>query len=178
MLSIGVSLLVRLWVEMLRKIVREETAGSASLWGCELKYAAEKSGGVEDLVSLLVRLWVEIALPASWETICRVSLLVRLWVEMTRSYSQHTSCSSASLWGCELKCGTLANSIQTIIVSLLVRLWVEIKNRLTTDNLYVVSLLVRLWVEILDVIHEEMTRVGQPPCEAVSWNRREQWEAD
>ena len=77
----GVSLLVRLWVEM------PERAPSAPL----------------KKVSLLVRLWVEILwiflvpVPAS------VSLLVRLWVEMSQLHYDNPFVESASLWGCELK---------------------------------------------------------------------------
>ena len=56
--------------------------------------------------------------------------------------------SSASLWGCELKCFEFLFSLGEIPVSLLVRLWVEIHQRSGSGK----------------------AQQGQPPCEAVSWN--------
>ena len=166
-----VSLLVRLWVEIL---------------------ILEVLSTMLD-VSLLVRLWVEIWLSenryphihsqppceaVSWNTnIARsaswgvrqppceavswnayqndlqsqnkkVSLLVRLWVEISMK-------DIASL---------------LIIVSLLVRLWVEIIVKVIGNYLALVSLLVRLWVEIPMCVDDYIREECQPPCEAVSWN--------
>ena len=55
---------------------------------------------------------------------------------------------SASLWGCELK----------------FKIFIP---RLSVSR---VSLLVRLWVEIMRISDTGVTSIGQPPCEAVSWN--------
>ena len=108
-----VSLLVRLWVEIFidssflgrvscqppceavswNNDIRQAggwTAGSASLWGCELKYT--------DLITSDIRL------------------------------------KSASLWGCELKCGGKSLLHSMFPVSLLVRLWVEMQSTLTQSQ--------------------------------------------
>ena len=102
---ISVSLLVRLWVEMLpTQISVTNDSPSASSWGCELKYKRNWIYFRWDIVSLLVRLWVEIQSQpgrgvhetsqppreaVSWNvpaaavrTVMQVSLLVRLWVEI------------------------------------------------------------------------------------------------
>ena len=102
--SVFVSLLVRLWVEI--------------VFVLRMAYVA--------FVSLLVRLWVEISLCPLASRIRSVSLLVRLWVEISSlwvfrllsdrqppceavswnasSPRGELSCGlSASLWGCELK---------------------------------------------------------------------------
>ena len=120
---------------------------SASLWGCELKCrTGEKS-------------------------------LERLW--------------SASLWGCELKwdyifscvfwqgqppCEAVSwNWIQVMcwhafLVSLLVRLWVEMS---ISFNLMSILLSASLWGCELKCKEEALESIdaGQPPCEAVSWNK-------
>ena len=124
-MSYLVSLLVRLWVEIIVSFIPSKT----------------------DTVSLLVRLWVEITgnnrndgmfgqppcEAVSWNNAIKskisktwVSLLVRLWVEMAwwKPFRKHN------------------------YVSLLVRLWVEIFNTLIRFQCSFVSLLVRLWVEI------------------------------
>ena len=100
--------------------------------------------------------------------------------------------SSASLWGCELKCFEFLFSLGEIPVSLLVRLWVEIHQRSGSGkaqqgqppceavswNIMAcacfvgdrVSLLVRLWVEMPVLLSLLLPPCSQPPCEAVSWN--------
>ena len=95
-----------------------------------------------------MRLWVEIEVISSKSTRFDVSLLVRLWVEMNCSGSGAYLDSSASLWGCELKCGSYAIGLCGLPVSLLVRLWVEIPYWSGWNDNVLVSLLVRLWVEI------------------------------
>ena len=121
-----VSLLVRLWVEMLSRRQMNGSRPSASLWGCELKFSCWLLLLIRHTVSLLVRLWVEISLCPLASRIRSVSLLVRLWVEISSlwvfrllsdrqppceavswnasSPRGELSCGlSASLWGCELK---------------------------------------------------------------------------
>ena len=143
---------------------------SASLWGCELKSYHFSQHTTDRPVSLLVRLWVEIPSVVSkrrrysvsllvrlWVEIrifvhrfsqILVSLLVRLWVEMMHRTLKSVSMMSASLWGCELKCGSYAIGLCGLPVSLLVRLWVEIQLSSKHLKFAWVSLLVRLWVEI------------------------------
>ena len=99
-----VSLFVRLWVEIMAYSVRSSLS----------------------IVSLFVRLWVEIILPhyshwsdyrqplreaVSWNKNVLsnpqhgcVSLFVRLWVEILHRLRQVQVRTSASSWGCELKC--------------------------------------------------------------------------
>ena len=55
-----VSLLVRLWVEILTSFFCFSLLLSASLWGCELKFTSWFLLWIWYTVSLLVRLWVEI----------------------------------------------------------------------------------------------------------------------
>ena len=101
--------------------------------------------------------------------------------------------SSASLWGCELKC-IMAKIWRNSVVS--ASLWgCELKYRslqqqrtwkesaslwgceLKCGSYAIglcglpVSLLVRLWVEIHLRRHNLLWFCCQPPCEAVSWNR-------
>ena len=143
---------------------------SASLWGCELKYAwwtIEKS---VDNVSLLVRLWVEMKKIVELLQEKRVSLLVRLWVEICCVYNNHPH----------------------KVVSLLVRLWVEIKlielrlliasrqppceavswNYWNSTRCFNILPSASLWGCELkyncSVVN--LLLISQPPCEAVSWN--------
>ena len=77
-----VSLFVRLWVEMTIRIPFPVLSNrSASSWGCELKYIC------------LIHI--------SWTV--PVSLFVRLWVEINMPQYIHDGSQSASSWGCELK---------------------------------------------------------------------------
>ena len=123
-----VSLLVRLWVEMLSRRQMNGSRPSASLWGCELKYHPYEFFVSFRIVSLLVRLWVEMLQCLS---IFRGS--DRQPPCEAVSWNAHISTSyariplSASLWGCELKCKLSSRGIIVRFVSLLVRLWVEIK---------------------------------------------------
>ena len=124
--KIAVSLLVRLWVEILILRTMCWTDSSASLWGCELKcirvkefWQNRKSQPPCEAVS-----WNIYSVAIVF--ILAVSLLVRLWVEMFLNSSL----------------------VFHNVVSLLVRLWVEINEVKQNEKLVDVSLLVRLWVEI------------------------------
>ncbi len=59
-----------------------EKVGSASSWGCELKFIHAVYDVPGKAVSLFVRLWVEIVRILSTSELMAVSLFVRLWVEM------------------------------------------------------------------------------------------------
>ena len=168
--TIFVSLLVRLWVEILLILSKYDGQLSASLWGCELKWTAHHSEGYplksaslwgcelkyETIADSFVQelsasLWgcelkcTEIGIPSARSD---VSLLVRLWVEMfwTVCYLQHHSVSLLVRLWVEITVDYL--SPLSAVVSLLVRLWVEILRGATKMELDKVSLLVRLWVEI------------------------------
>ena len=165
-----VSLLVRLWVEIIRS-------------PCQF---------VPLFVSLLVRLWVEISISYSSLLLCAVSLLVRLWVEIPLSIRKTSVSSSASLWGCELKytrscpdrfligqppCEAVSwNSLWSgycYCADRSASLWgCELKScyYLIEAAKEMVSLLVRLWVEILLHFFQDLPGHCQPTCEAVSWN--------
>ena len=132
----------------LDKLHNQTGTKSASLWGCELKYRC-------------LGYWLELI---------TVSLLVRLWVEILSLPCAPIVWPSASLWGCELKYERYYNSITGKKVSLLVRLWVEIHLKV----LYmVIQLSASLWgcelKYILGCVAGYVI-IGQPPCEAVSWN--------
>ena len=124
--TIFVSLLVRLWVEILLILSKYDGQLSASLWGCELKWTAHHSEGYP-LKS--ASLW---GCELKYETIAD-------------SFVQELS---ASLWGCELKCTEIGIPSARSDVSLLVRLWVEMFWTVCYLQHHSVSLLVRLWVEI------------------------------
>ena len=147
--EIAVSLLVRLWVEISLSIVPKPEFSSASLWGCELKYHWDVPPMYKYIVSLLVRLWVEII--QRNVRLCRnfVSLLVRLWVEIWKKYGD----------------------TQPTVVSLLVRLWVEMS---APHGHTGKSLSASLWgceLKFNSMLCVVSGEPGQPPCEAVSWNR-------
>ena len=144
--------------------------GSASLWGCELKYNIQ-------ICSCNIRYSQPPCEAVSWNTNYEctekeayVSLLVRLWVEMSWGYRLWGVHLSASLWGCELKSQCLLRIIRRLTSA---SLWgCELKyncGNLITDcfrsaslwgcelkwtaqrfysESYFVSLLVRLWVEM------------------------------
>ena len=145
----GVSLLVRLWVEIsYTSLDICPCAPSASLWGCELKCVIPfcyKPVKIRQPPCEAVS-WNEIG--ESHKLNSPVSLLVRLWVEII--YHQTELFHEA--------------------VSLLVRLWVEISSEIFNKWHGYVSLLVRLWVEMLPGWQILCTYLRQPPCEAVSWN--------
>ena len=126
----------------------------------------------QQTVSLLVRLWVEIFLltavanqayrqppceAVSWNIALSVSKQDQIsqppceavsWNIIPMSFSSPFG-SSASLWGCELKCCSVFPFFEDLIVSLLVRLWVE-----------------------MHIYQRHMHGFRcQPPCEAVSWNK-------
>ena len=121
---------------------------SASLWGCELKCQRIL---VEGSLGQSASLWgceLKCTRPLIEFDKIIVSLLVRLWVEIM----------------------IVPSGKRTLGVSLLVRLWVEIPSETPVVLNQYVSLLVRLWVEIMRISDTGVTSIGQPPCEAVSWN--------
>ena len=78
-------------------------SGSASLWGCELKWLYQFNNKSHKPVSLLVRLWVEIHLLIY---IAYFSRSASLWGCELKWYGRRNIICrqlSASLWGCELK---------------------------------------------------------------------------
>ena len=121
-----VSLLVRLWVEILYK-KRWFTGCMVSLL---VRLWVEMRGAytnvLTDSVSLLVRLWVEMQKAGLNPVLSAVSLLVRLWVEISNVWGKNSlrgrqpPCEAVS-WN--LLCCVIFNDRNT--VSLLVRLWVE-----------------------------------------------------
>ena len=111
-LRLVVSLLVRLWVEIQTAYNYCLQYTSASLWGCELKYVMIPDGSGAVIVSLLVRLWVEIFTHQQNTSLSIVSLLVRLWVEMFEySGLQHNICRQPP-------CEAVSWNIKCAIVSL------------------------------------------------------------
>ena len=144
-----VSLLVRLWVEMLKLMLIRKLKN----------------------VSLLVRLWVEMGEVRMQDWFGFVSLLVRLWVEMVRNavaYSQSNSqppCEAVS-WNMQImkmmhlkRCQPPCEAVSWNITR-----WTKY------GSFQIVSLLVRLWVEIWWKRSRLYGTNSQPPCEAVSWN--------
>ena len=100
--------------------------------------------------------------------------------------------TSASLWGCELKCpypktagmlryrqppceavswnlSTLSDIIERFGQPPCEAVSWNIISTMCTHRM-TVSLLVRLWVEIWKILQQYYRKEGQPPCEAVSWN--------
>ena len=169
-LLLNVSLLVRLWVEMLNTLENTELSTSASSWGCELKciknchHITPLSQPPREAVSwnkpINSDLGYNIRQPpreaVSWNTgNCRtcftytVSLLVRLWVEIRISPRlANSSQPSASSWGCELK--WFETNLMWVMSCQPPReavSWNEPRNAKKTKG--TVSLLVRLWVEML-----------------------------
>ena len=108
--AMSVSLLVRLWVEISTygatgaSAIRQPPCEAVSWNGI---ISSDRS---QRLVSLLVRLWVEIDWDSRKSPHIAVSLLVRLWVEIDPVSFQDLGTTSASLWGCELKCQYLGVS--------------------------------------------------------------------
>ena len=167
----GVSLFVRLWVEMelkSRRINRQmcQPLREAVSWNTQKK-----------------KMFVEQ---------CTVSLFVRLWVEMTITFSDGDSEKSASSWGCELKYLELYYQPQAFrrqplreAVSWNVTIRCSYNNVVCqplreavswnvlialNTVLAVVSLFVRLWVEMSDNWRLRKMTNRQPLREAVSWN--------
>ena len=99
-----VSLLVRLWVEMLSRRQMNGSRPSASLWGCELKYHPYEFFVSFRIVSLLVRLWVEMHIYQRHMHGFRCQPPCEAVSWNASSPRGELSCGlSASLWGCELK---------------------------------------------------------------------------
>ena len=165
-----VSLLVRLWVEIICMAVRNISVVSASLWGCELKYS-----------TVLYRYtgWSQPPCEAvSWnfntggcDENRNVSLLVRLWVEIygvskiLKNKQGQPPCEAVS-WNvlgnktagrinrqppCEAVSWNNSVAVSEITVCKSASLWgCELKFQCPHNQPYTVdvSLLVRLWVEI------------------------------
>ena len=128
--SMIVSLLVRLWVEIFFLYSSQFAHGSASLWGCELKWAINgqichgwRSASLWGC-ELKCRPFPLIPAPFPCQPPCEAVS----W-NNTTEYSWMWSLWSASLWGCELKLHSSVWYLPRQVVSLLVRLWVEIAQR-------------------------------------------------
>ena len=145
--EIAVSLLVRLWVEMIMQFREDLFGRSASLWGCELKLSTKQYKKI-----------VHGQPPCeavSWNTfkqaralLNNVSLLVRLWVEIVSVGTMIPRAGSASLWGCELKCCRDINCKQCLCQPPCEAVSWNYGQRFPSIGGY----------------------NRQPPCEAVSWN--------
>ena len=124
---IRVSLFVRLWVEIIQRLILLDCKQSASSWGCELKYFILFHNALLSMVSLFVRLWVEITiLSSSFITYSSASS----WgceLKYAMNNGMLTGFKSASSWGCELKSSDADPFYADTTVSLFVRLWVEMK---------------------------------------------------
>ena len=146
--SSGVSLFVRLWVEI---------TGSRN---CHNRKP----------VSLFVRLWVEIAHDRSYEYHHKVSLFVRLWVEMSWRHwwfypFQRQPLREAVSWNYRIRRTQNVNQ-----VSLFVRLWVEM---LICPRIYPFGVSsASSWG--CELKYCQSTKcwclISQPLREAVSWN--------
>ena len=144
----GVSLFMRLWVEMRMMSLRKQSdISSASSWGCELKcdsvqrviavMQSASSWGCELKCFHCRILFFDDCQPlheaVSWNRYsprpiwgCEVSLFMRLWVEMHLTRTRAKFCTpSASSWGCELKYVGDILFLAFFFVSLFMRLWVE-----------------------------------------------------
>ena len=147
--KVNVSLLVRLWVEM-------------SITDCNdaLDYGQPPCEAVSWNITAAILSPTALGQPpceaVSWneqlkDSIQKVTSSASLWgCELKCVCVSSSECffQSASLWGCELKCTVRSGAENCLIVSLLVRLWVEIYFYKETGSVALVSLLVRLWVEI------------------------------
>ena len=143
----GVSLFVRLWVEIQIRHPEHSHRSSASSWGCELKY------------TLCPRI--------GWK--CDVSLFVRLWVEILIYGIKISPKASASSWGCELKysesCKRVCNNSQPLREAVS---W----NNFDSSGWFVVSSSASSWGCELKYAAWPWSSYlrGQPLREAVSWN--------
>ncbi len=190
--EIAVSLLVRLWVEMilstsLVNIDNGQPPCEAVSWNIPCQHTVLLSNrqppceavswNAQDRhcswrwsVSLLVRLWVEIEIwPAVLRCLYRSASLWGCELKYKQSLKLAATCRSASLWGCELK---YHRSCFGINCKLSASLWgCELKCRFEFHIWAVdrqppceaVS-----WNSIFLTI--SIVRPRQPPCEAVSWN--------
>ena len=188
-----VSLLVRLWVEMTKtrfSSCRNPVSLLVRLW-VEITLGMNTIGWRN--VSLLVRLWVEILHQIKQSKGEKVSLLVRLWVEITslkyldygkicqppcEAVSWNTQGSdlfiqvvmSASLWGCELKYFSFTHEVMSNESA---SLWgCELKYE-SASEMWANIMSASLWgceLKLESVGTRKQWMMGQPPCEAVSWN--------
>ena len=171
MLGMVVSLLVRLWVEMILSSCVCFVLESASSWGCELKFVPD------DLLFRVPRRQPPRE-AVSWNDDNAGLPEEKKRQPPREAVSWNVDCADAA---------TI-----TELVSLLVRLWVEMWFRLLKTQSRYVSLLVRLWVEMsktcsrqighkasasswgcelkFSVDRQLLRRLRQPPREAVSWN--------
>ena len=144
----GVSLFVRLWVEMWLSGSAVCWPSSASSWGCELKcvhHHSRKAGYCQPLREAV-----------SWNNGGKIQ------------YVRYPM--SASSWGCELKYpGSVLGELEAGQPLRKAVSWNK-----KHDNYYVagpvVSLFVRLWVEIWHATPYTLRQDRQPLREAVSWN--------
>ena len=142
-----VSLLVRLWVEILILYMSTAEPSSASLWGCELKWVAEVRGKpTEGQPPCEAVSWNDTTDGRDEKVSSQPPCEAVSWnsLEHSRQMSvlRQPPCEAVS-WNTSC-CGVYSQSS----VSLLVRLWVEMLKCLFNPFQYIVSLLVRLWVEI------------------------------
>ena len=144
-----VSLLVRLWVEIpVRNAGRNTQCWSASLWGCELKW---KNTKVLTLTYTSASLWG-----------CELKSISRLPVN---AYNRQPPCEAVS-WNDKTnsaKGGALRQPPCEAVS------WNVMESAFLYSSI-IVSLLVRLWVEMRHGPMKWETDHRQPPCEAVSWN--------
>ena len=144
----GVSLLVRLWVEMFYQLNYAPMSAVSLLVRLWVEMLTGKVGGYYHRVSLLVRLWVEISEASENGLVVKVSLLVRLWVEICGVLTQKTGCPRqppcvAVSWNIFFRRSSFRSSSQPPCEAVS---WNEWCHNYTSDFLC------------------------QPPCEAVSWN--------
>ena len=119
---------MRLWVEIYSHSHERPGTGSASSWGCELKW-----------ISGIYRMdWSErqpLREAVSWNTIPFQAFSQSPWsasswgceLKYPEPFNFAWSTRSASSWGCELKCNREICMRISRFVSLFVRLWIEIK---------------------------------------------------
>ena len=146
--EIAVSLLVRLWVEIIEYIpkyrqVQRQPPCEAVSWNT-----------LDEIISITGARQPPCE-AVSWNVLSVRVLLLLLCQPPCEAVSWNLSASATTILS---------------FVSLLVRLWVEINSAKCLASVRIVSLLVRLWVEISSVLNTHGTTVRQPPCEAVSWN--------
>ena len=143
-----VSLLVRLWVEICNlttiiwNIICQPPCEAVS-WNVIASFLTASKEGQPPCEAVS---WMK----SRFRAVCTamVSLLVRLWVEIASPWLLSLLWTSASLWGCELKCliqdASLSVSRQPPCEAVS---WNASRGRLKYPTF--VSLLVRLWVEML-----------------------------
>ena len=152
--TLGVSLLVRLWVEITSPDRLYRAYVSASLWGCELKWSH---------IHLLSNYTPSASLwgcELKWVTAWARQRLKRQ--PPCEAVSWNNSAKFlASVRICQPPCEAVSWNIELFALCLF----------------WPVSLLVRLWVEMQAFRRVHLSLSRQPPCEAVSWNVQKQLSA-